>query len=278
MDSKRAAMRPGYRWQPKLIERGPKERRSAGRRKLSMPKLRIEMPYLAAYWRQVAIAVVVACALGAGSWWLYHSPLLAIGSVSVEGNYLYTPQQVREFAALSGQSLIRPDFGAAEQRLLAQPMVKEAHVSRDWPRSVKVTIVERAPWGIWQVGDQRFVIDAEGVVLDLPVLEGLPVIAQTDVSQAPAQGQQVDLGAVSVATRLVSTAQPTLGRSVVGLEFSQARGLIVVFDGNLRVTFGDAQDYDYKVAALFEVLQRASAEGRTLTSVDLRFGDRVAAQ
>ena len=47
---------------------------------------------------------------------------------------------------------------------------------------------------------------------------------------------------------------------------------------SLRVVFGDAQDYDFKVAALFAVLQQARNEGRTLSRVDLRFGDRVAVQ
>ena len=62
------------------------------------------------------------------------------------------------------------------------------------------------------------------------------------------------------------------------LEFSRASGLTAVLADDLRVTFGDAQGYEFKVAALFPVLQRAEEEGRTPRRVDLRFGDRVAIQ
>lgn len=274
----RRAARPGHRWQPAL-----KERRAVGRRTWRMPRLRLRarLPRvaLAAYWRQVAAAVLGASAVGLGGWWLYHSPMLTVQDVNVQGNVVLSNDVVRELSGLDGESLIRPDFGAAEERLLAQPIVKEAHVGRDWPNGASIEIVERSAWGVWQVGNDRFVIDSEGVVLNLPAPEGGPVIVQTDASlPAPDEGQRVEIGAVRVASRLVATAQQALGRPVVALEFSQARGLTAVLDGDLRVAFGDAQGYDFKLAALFAVLQRAAEDGRSVKSVDLRFGDRVAVQ
>lgn len=269
----RRTARPGYRWQP-----GLKERRAAGRRVWRRPRLRVRMPriVMVAYWRQVAAALIGASAVALVGWWLYNSPLLSFGDANVQGNVVLSDDVVRDIAGLKGESIINPDFGAAEARLLSQPIVREAHVSRDWPNGVTVTIVERSAWGVWQVGNDRFVIDSEGVVLNLPAPEGAPVIVQTDASLAPGEGGRVDIGAVRVASRLVETAQQTLGRPVVSLEFSQANGLTAVLDGGLRVTFGDAQAYDYKLASLFAVLQRAAEEGRSVTSVDLRFGDRVA--
>ena len=273
----RRAARPGHRWQPAL-----KERRAVGRRTWRMPRLRLRarLPRvaLAAYWRQVAAAVLGASAVGLGGWWLYHSPMLTVQDVNVQGNVVLSNDVVRELSGLDGESLIRPDFGAAEERLLAQPIVKEAHVGRDWPNGASIEIVERSAWGVWQVGNDRFVIDNEGVVLNLPAPQGAPLILQTDTSLTPGEGQRVDIGAVRVASRLVETAQQTLGRPVVGLEFTQARGLTAVLEGDLRVTFGDAQGYDFKIASLFAILQRADEEGRALVSVDLRFGDRVAVQ
>ncbi len=122
------------------------------------------------------------------------------------------------------------------------------------------------------------------MVLDLPPPDGAPVIVQTDAAWALAPGDRVDRGAVDVVAQLVPTAKQTLDRTVIALEFSQALGLTVVLAGSaderdgLWVTFGDAQGYDFKVAALYAVLQRAQEEGHTLRRVDLRFGDRVAVQ
>ena len=218
-----------------------------------------------------------------GGWWLYRSPLLSVREVTVEGSEILSPEMIRSIAGLEGQSLVRPDFEGTRQRLLALPMVKDAQISRDWPSGARIIIVERAPWGVWQVGGQRFVIDDEGVVLDLPAPAGAPVILQTDAASPLAPGDRVDPGAVAVARQLVPTAERTLGRPLVGLEFSQTSGLQVMLAGGpdepaLRAVFGDAQGYDFKVATLYTLLQRADEEGRTLRRVDLRFGDRVAVQ
>jgi len=111
-------------------------------------------------------------------------------------------------------------------------------------------------------------------VLSLPPPDGAPLIAQTDPAATLSAGDRLDSGAVQVAKQLVATSQQTLGRAVTGLEFSQATGLTVILDGDLRVAFGDAQGYDYKVATLFALLQ----QGKDLHSVDLRFGSLVAVE
>ncbi|MCH8155626.1 MAG: hypothetical protein IH786_10260 [Proteobacteria bacterium] len=46
----------------------------------------------------------------------------------------------------------------------------------------------------------------------------------------------------------------------------------------MRVVFGDAQGYEFKIASLFAVLQQADQDERVLSRVDLRFGERVAVQ
>jgi cell division protein FtsQ len=240
------------------------------------------VPRRAARWHRAVLLALVLAAMVVGGWWLYRSPQLSVREVTVEGNVVLSPEVARSVADLEGRSIIRPDFEGARQRLLALPLVKDVRIDRDWPAGARITIVERVPWGLWSASggsDQRFVIDEEGVVLDLPAPEGAPVIVQTDAaSLSLASGDRVDPGAIAVARELVSTAERTLGRSVVALEFSRASGLTAVLTDDLRVTFGDAQGYEFKVAVVFALLQQAEEEGRTLHRVDLRFGDRVAVQ
>ncbi len=273
----RAGARPGARWQPVVGRR--LNRRVAGRTQWRLPRVQAPSLALTVRWRRAAVLALVLAAVTLAGWWLYRSPLLTVQGVSVKGNQNLSADAVRSVADLKGSSLIRPDFEAARERLLALPIVKEAQISHDWPRGARISIVERAPWGVWQAGAQRYVVDDEGVVLNLPAAEGAPVIAQTDALKAPlSAGDRVDVGAVAVARQLVATAEQTVGRPVVGLEFSQAIGLTAVLSGDLRAVFGDAQDYDFKVATLSAVLQQAQAKGEEVHRVDLRFGDRVAVQ
>jgi cell division septal protein FtsQ len=270
-----SAGRAGNRWQPVV---GPQlRRRVAGRRAWRMPKLR--MPTITIRWRLAAVIALMAAGLIAGGWWVYQSPLLTIRSVSVEGNSALLAEVVRNIADVKGESLIRPDFAAAEARLRAVSMIKDVKIERTFPMGARITIVERQPWGYWQAGPQRVVVDDEGVVIDLLPPQGAPVVVQTDAPAKPlALGDQVDPGAVAVAAQLATTAQQTLGRPLVAIEYSKNDGLTAVLDGGLRAVFGDAQGYDFKIATLSAILQQAGAQGQTLHRVDLRFGDRVATQ
>lgn len=273
--AKQRTTRPGYRWQPVLGSR--LNRRVAGRTRWRLSSLSV--PRWAARWRQAALLTLALAATVGGGWWLYESPLLSIQDVTVQGNVVLSPEAVRSVADIEGRNITRPDFEGARQRLLTLPAVKDVRIGRDWPNGAHITIVERAPWGLWQMGDQRFVVDEEGVVLDLPAPAGAPVIVQTDAaSTVVLPGDHVDPGAVALARELLATAERTVGRSVVGLEFSRASGVTAVLSDDLRVTFGDVQGYEFKVAALFAVLQQAVEQGRTVHRVDLRFGDRVAVQ
>ena len=289
--AKQRPMRAGDRWQPAMAGRPRPGRRS--RFAVRAPRrldgvLLPRWPLLRAVavrvpWRRVALAALFLTALTAGGWWVYQSPLLSIEEVSVKGTVALSAEQLREAADLEGQSMVRPDFAAARERLRALPMVKDARITRDWPTGATVVVVERVPWGLWQVNNQSFVIDDEGVVLDVPAPAGSPAIVQVDAQAVPKPGDVVDASAIAVARQLVTTAERTVGRRLVRLEYSQASGLTAVLAADAerpeaRVIFGDAQGYEYKVATLFAVLQREEEQGRVVRHVDLRFGDRVSVQ
>ena len=257
-------------------------KRTAGRTQRRMPK--VSPPRLPENWRRFALPAAIVAALAVGGWWLYSSPLLSIQDVQIEGNVVVSGEQARAVADLHGRSMFQPELEEARERLLLLPIVKDVQIEHDWPNGVKITLTERTVWGLWQLGAVRYVIDDEGVVLDLAAPAGAPLIVQRDASIATlAVGDRVDAGAMAVATQLVATAGQTLGRSVRSLEFSQAEGLTAFLEStiggpDLRVVFGDGQGYDFKLASLFQVLKLAEEEGRTLSRVDLRFGERVAVQ
>lgn len=279
--AKGSSARPGAAWRPTPAKR------VAGRTRHFMPRIRlpsIRVPRLPSYWQRVAISGAFIAALAVAGWWIYNSPLLSIQDVEIEGNSVVSSERARTVADLEGQSIIQADLDGARERLLSLILVKNVEISRNWPNGVTITLTERTPWGLWQLGNTRHVIDEEGVVLDLPAPAAAPLIIQTDASVAALNvGDQVDAGAMAVVTQLVATAQQTLNRSVRSLEFSQAEGLTAFFTSSfggpdLRVVFGDAQGYDFKIASLFAVLAQAEQQGRVLSRVDLRFGERVAVQ
>jgi cell division protein FtsQ len=78
--------------------------------------------------------------------------------------------------ALDQDSMAMPliDLEYTRERLLRFGWVKEARVTRRWPDTLVVDIVERQPAAVWQHNQQLALIDAEGVVLDQVKFDAMP--------------------------------------------------------------------------------------------------------
>ncbi len=129
-----------------------------------------------------------------------------VRSVDVQGIKRMDPRPVYEIA-LDQKTTAMPllDVAAIRQRLLEYGWIKDARVSRRFPDTLVIDIVERKPAALWQDEDRLTLIDAEGVVLDrvqvsqmpdLPLLIGKGANAQAIaldrlLSQAPALKAQL---------------------------------------------------------------------------------------
>jgi cell division protein FtsQ len=82
-----------------------------------------------------------------------------------------------ENAALDQTARAMPlvDLGEIRQRLLAQGWVKDARVSRRFPDTLVIDIVEREPAAIWQHQRRLALVDAQGRVIEQVRLEGTPL-------------------------------------------------------------------------------------------------------
>ncbi len=230
------------------------------------------------YLKRLALLAMLVGIMAAG-WFVYQSPLFQVRTVAVNGAQTLDPSMLASVSGLQGQNILQADTEAARQRLLAVPGVADASVHRQWPGKMVVDVTERQAWGYWQIKDQTYVIDDQGVVLDdMRPDQGAPTIVQVDSEQELAPGDRVDADAVALSKQLIEQAPTALQRNVTALEYSDHSGLTVTFSGGLRATFGDSRDIDYKLSVLYVLLDKAQAQGQTVHSVDLRFGETVSFQ
>ncbi len=231
---------------------------------------------------RLVLAAALLAMLGSAAWWGYHSPWVTVEHVQVRGLEQTTPEQVRAAAGVDGASVFGLDLKTAQARVTALPMVKSATVTKDGWNGVTIAVEERTAWGSWQMNGVNVPIDADGYVLEgPPAPAGSPVIVEVNPQRVLNAGDRLDPGAVELAARLVRESDAAFGRTVLALVYRQDAGIIAVLSGSatddrpLWVTFGDSRDYDYKVAALYVLIQQARDEDLTLNTVDLRFGDRL---
>ena len=98
-----------------------------------------------------------------------------VRTVEVQGTRRMDPKPVYRIALdQKAASLPLVDVAQIRQQLLGFGWVKDARVSRRYPDTLVIDIVERSPAALWQDSDRLNLIDAEGVVLDRVPVSQMP--------------------------------------------------------------------------------------------------------
>ena len=133
-----------------------------------------------------------------------------VKSVDVQGIKRMDPRPVYEIA-LDQKTTAMPlvDVTDIRKRLLEFGWVKDARVSRRFPDTLVIDIVERTPAALWQDEDRLTLIDAEGVVLDrVPVAQmpDLPLLIGRGANSQAVPLEQLLAKVPALKAQLVSAA------------------------------------------------------------------------
>jgi cell division protein FtsQ len=175
--------------------------------------------------------------------------------------------------------MFRLDTATVQRRLGLLPLIQTVSVEREWPNTVVIKVTERTPWGHWKVGNDIYVIDAEGVVLpSIAMPEGTPLITDMSNPVRLVPGDRVDTDSVLLAQSLLQTVPQRLILNLAAIEYSQSHGLALITDAGYRVVVGDSQDIEYKLAVWGRIEQEIGREAMAGHVLDLRFRDRPSFQ
>lgn len=222
-------------------------------------------------WIGIMVALLL---LGGSAGALFLSPWLKIARVSVAGAEKLGATAVVEAAELVGKNILFVDVGAVERSLKGRlPMIGEVTLSRIFPDAVSLTVKERQPWANWQVGNKKWVIDEEGLVVAPSPRPELPTIRDMD-NVAVQAGGQVDATPLPLVKRLLEALPQEAGLKAASFEYLRNGGLVVITDKGLRARFGGDEDFDYKLAVWKGLLAKRAAGEVAFQHVDLRFGYR----
>lgn len=140
-------------------------------RRARQRRLRATLP-----WLFGSGVLVVA---GVTAWIVLGTSVLGVREVRVVGTEILTPAQVREAVAVpDGTPLAQVDLAAVRDRVAGLAPVERVIVSRDWPNTLRVEVVERTAVAAVPRDGHVVLIDGSGVVfrvvgeppVDLPVL------------------------------------------------------------------------------------------------------------
>lgn len=131
--------------------------------------------FVAAIGVVALIALDVPAKLGLAAGEAVGNAGFRVKSVAVQGTRRMDPRPIYRIA-LDQRTTALPlvDVAAIRERLLGYGWIKDARVSRRYPDTLVVDIVERTPAALWQDGNRLSLIDAEGHVLDKVAVTRMP--------------------------------------------------------------------------------------------------------
>lgn len=225
-------------------------------------------------WLRVASLVLPSAAavilFGAGAWFAWQSLVvgdaLRVHAITFEGTARAAREELLELAPLQrGDHLLLVDVAAVEAALRRHPWVKSADVRRQLPHDVAITIVERRPAALVELGG-LYLVDAEGEVfkraapgdgLDLPVVTG---IAREDWLERRAEAEGLITAALAFLERWRSRGLEARA-AVSELHVDAALGTTLWTGDGAEIRLGQG-DVEEKLSRLARVLQALDAEGQ----------------
>ena len=109
---------------------------------------------------------------------------LQVRRIAVRGNVRLSAGEVQALVdGLRGTNILTADLAAYRRRLLDSPWVADVALRRVLPSTVEVFVSERRPIGLCRLGNQLYLVDRQGMVIDefgpkyaefdLPIIDGL---------------------------------------------------------------------------------------------------------
>lgn len=153
------------------------------------------------------------------------------------------------------------DLEATRERLLQFGWVKEARISRRWPDTLVVDVVERRPVAIWQNNRQLNLIDGEGVVLEPIRLESMPDLP---LVIGPAANRQV------AALSALLEATPHLRPQIAGATWVGGRRWDIRFQTGETLTLPEGDEAARAILRFARMDQQTQLLGRGFARFDMR--------
>jgi cell division septal protein FtsQ len=248
----------------------PTKRKGAGKRRLPWRAVRIAASVLViTYASYRALDLVVSAST------------LQVRRISVHGNVRLSAGEVQVLVdGLRGTSILTADLSAYRRRLLESPWVADVAMRRVLPSTIEVFVEERRPMGLSRLGNQLYLVDREGTLIDefgpqyaefdLPIVDGLV--------RAPGSGEPaIDENRAALARRVIDalSARKTLAQRVSQIDVSDGNDAVVLLDDDPALLHLGNQRFLERLQAYVDLAPSLRERVPDIDYVDLRFEERV---
>ncbi len=197
----------------------------------------------------ILVSLLVAGLVVGAGWLLFFSTVFAVDAVVIRGTQRTADGTVAKAAAVPlGVPLARQNLRAIAKRATAVPAVEAATATREWPRTVVVTVTERQPVLAVRQPTGYAIVDRGGVAYELSATlpKGL-MIAEVN------PGDVALLRDVGVVSRALPG---KLAGRVARIRATSHDNITLVLTSGVIVTWGNVAESDLKADVTLALLKR----------------------
>jgi cell division protein FtsQ len=274
-ERKRTSRSPQRAQQPKSPSRIP-QATGAGRRVAADKRDQRERRRRAVGRRRALVGVGIVAALAVVVWGLstlWTSPVFSASEVEVTGTHRLAPSAVATEAAIApGTTLLQLSPGQVERRLLADPWIQAASVSRVFPHKVAIEVTERTPVAVVDVQGTPWLVSSDGrwiVTRSASDTQTIPLVRDVP-SGEPATNTPVATAEVVNAMAVIAGLSPELAGQVKFVTAPSVEKTALVLANDVQVFVGSATDIARKDLIARGILRRQ----KNLVYINVRIVDR----
>lgn len=202
--------------------------------------------------RYVVALVGAVLLVGLGVWVVYFSSLMSVQHVEVTGVEILSEDEVRETAKVpQGEQLATVDLDLVTSRVAALAEVESVDVTRQWPDTVGITVVERTAVAVVRMAGVWRGLDATGV----PFREFPRAPAHLPRVHASTSAQS---DALAEAALVVASMPASLAAKVDHVEVETIDRISLVLRNGTSVQWGSSEEFLAQGRGACEVARRPS--------------------
>jgi cell division septal protein FtsQ len=209
------------------------------------------------------------------------SELLRVRQLVVKGNVRLSVGEVEALVdGIRGERIFNVNFEEYRRRLMDSPWVASVSLWRVLPSTVEVRVLERTPLVIARLGQQLYLVDERGVIIDeygpqyrefdLPIVDGL-------IAPVHVKGPLVAPDRIALVGSLLRAfgEHPALGRRLSQIDVSNPRDAVVLLDDDAVLLHLGETRFVERVQSYLELGPTLRERLPEIDSVDLRFDERL---
>ena len=206
---------------------------------------------------------------------------LQVNTIAIRGNVRLSSGEVQALTdGLRGRSILLADLGFYRSKLLETPWIADVALRRVLPGTIEVFISERRPVGLCRLGDDLFLVDREGTLIDqfgpqyaefdLPIIDGL--VRSPDRSQPT-----IDPDRAELAARVIESvaANRSLAKRISQIDVRDARNAIVLLDNDPALLHVGDDRFMQRLQSYLDIAPALRERVGEIDYVDMRFEERV---